>query len=221
MGAQASRSITDSKSLIESIGNTIIKSSISCSLNFLQRQNISLGKVEGSLDISGVSQNINSNINISCLQDSTNNSQILSDIEQELKQKAASATSGQNIGYQESNSNVISESITKVINNINLENIKNCSSNILQSQNISVETVLGDVRIREVNQSIASSVVQECLQRDTNLVLAVNELSTAIKQESQTSVAGFLTAGSLIAIVVIILVLLFLYYLFSSPSKEP
>lgn len=212
MGAQVSNNYSTTKELSKIVNNAILSNKSTCTATVASNQRIVLGDIGGNLDISGINFDSSQTVNLDCLQNSENNAEILSDIKQELSKSIKSALDGQNIGLQMSTNTSYVEVVNDLTSNINIDNIKACIINAINTQEIKTGNVEGNAVIRNINFNASQDVVQKCIQNDTNTASIVNKLDTKIKEDMATTITGFISSTGFIIIAVVILLLLFAFF---------
>lgn len=220
MGAQVSTSFSTTKEVSKIVNKVILSNKSNCSGAVASNQKITLGDITGDLNISDVNFDSSQTVNLECLQSSVNNTEILNDIKTELSKAIQNKLDGQNFGIQSATISSYTDSVTNVVNTINIDNIKNCIVNAMNNQEIETGGIVGNVNIKNVNFKSSQNVVQRCIQNDENTIRAVNKLDKRIKEDMSNTITGVISSTGFIVIVVALLVLLFLYYMFSR-SKKP
>ena len=207
MGAQASIAEANTKIISKAINNSIIESAKSCSASTSQNQTM---EVEGDVTIGGRGNTVTfsqeSNINLSCIQDSTSITELRNTIKQEITNKLKAENSGQNIGGQMSMSSASSDLITEVVNSINMSDMQACFSEISQSQNSRISgnlDISGTSNTYSFDQS--TEIVSTCMQKNQNLSKLVSDLSNSVANDISASNTGFIGGGALILFLIIIL----------------
>lgn len=224
MGLNQSRHEAVTTAVVESVTNATVSNSQSCASSSQQTSDINITvknnshlKV-GKLDISQVA-----NVDATCLQTAENNFDIVKQIKIDLEQKAGQAITGGFFNISESKQ--INESIQKLTTGININNIKSCILNVVQAQKANIVVAdnssaqLGEVIVQQVVNSVA-----KCIQKDSAVMNAIDEVSSQQKSVSEQTISWFDTKG-LIAIAVILVVIVVIYVvmkksMFSSSGKD-
>jgi len=206
MGAGLSVSKNSTKEIIDIITDIFISNYSSCSASLIAKQSIKFGTVAGDFNISNVNMDIKNTITAECIQTSENDSKILNDISQKLKQFSESKTSGLILGAQVSSSVNITNLVNNVSNSINMENIKKSLSESMTVQEIGADVVGGSVNITGINMSTATDLILKNITEDKNTMDAINSLSTEIEQTSISSITGIDPTISLIVCIIVIVI---------------
>jgi len=197
------------------ITNVIISNASTCGVTSVINQEVLLGNVGG--NVSGIDFNAQIVVNLDCLQSATNDAAIQNDIALKLSQFAKSkAETGLVIGIlskSQSESENISRLVTKISNNIKIDNVKKCVSSIIINQKLQTGDVVGDVS--SISLNVSSSTIAKCVQTDTSVSSSITELATEIEQSGEANALAGLSSAALlgmlfiVVIVIIILAILF------------
>lgn len=206
MGGVLSANVNNSTqtAVSNAITNAIITNTSNCTSQNVNAITLQFGTVVGDFNLNNANLSQSVTINSSCLQQSTNNTDILNTIQANLKQEYQNGTSG--ALFSASVNNQVSTAITNVANSVNISNIKNCLLNNLTSTAIGANYVGGNVNITNLTVGQVTSLVQTCVQNDTNVTTATNQLKTALTSAQ--------TNTSYTIIYIILGILCFLIFIF-------
>lgn len=221
MGAQTSRIEDVSEDISEIVNKSIISNKSSCSSAVISTQKINLGDIGGDLNMEGINMRSSQTVNLSCLQNSDNNVEIVNEIKRKMETNIKNKLDGQTFGLQNAYTKSVKKGISSVVNSINIDNIKKCIVNAINEQTISVGNVAGNANIRYVSLDATQDVVQECVQNDRNTTRQISKLESEMKTALDNTVVGVISSTGFIIIAVVVLILLFvLIYLRSSKSSK-
>lgn len=201
MGANVSKST--SSVVNEAISNVMSKNSLDCSGDAVQNVTLKLSKIKAGRDanISGIEQDATQVINLSCMQESSTQATLKTDVADEINKQLDQKISGVNFGSAN-----VSENITdiknKITTNVDIENIVTCAVSAFQDLDAVFSEIQAgrDVNISNIHQVAMQTVVSKCTQKNTELVQAMNELDTLISEKTSQSVVGLDPFGMLQAL---------------------
>jgi hypothetical protein len=185
-----------------------VSNSSSCGATTAVSQGITLGNVGG--DISDISFNANTSVNLDCLQSSLNDSQIQSQIKNQLEQYAKSQSeAGQTFfsgALSQSETNNIMSVVNNVSNSVKIDNVKKCVASVVVNQQITAGDIAGSVR--SISLNVTASTINKCVQSDASVSKNVTDLANAISQTSEsTALAGF-SANAIAAAIIIVVIIM-------------
>lgn len=210
MGATLStaKSTNNVDNIVNIITNVVVSNANNCSAGNNLSQFVNLGNVSGST-IGNISLSASAFVSLDCLQSSTSDSQLQSQITNQLSQYAQSqAQSSLSLSLLSASSSV-SENTTNLINNVSsnfkIDNVKSCitSNNLQQQLNI---TSIQSSNIGSISLVVNASTVSKCIQKDTNLMSSITNLSNSISQSSKSSALAGLDTAQIVAIAAIVVI---------------
>jgi ATP-dependent Zn protease len=215
MGGVLSSNVNTSvqSTVSNAVTNAIIKNTSNCTAQNTNAISLQFGTVVGDFNLSNANLTQLVTINSSCLQQTTNNTDIVNDIKTNLLQNYQNTSSGALVSS--SVNTQVSNAITNVSNSINIQNIKSCLLNNLTSTTIGANYVGGSVNITNLTVGQVTNLVQTCVQNDTNTVSATNKLETALTSQQTASVSSII-----FGVITLIVIILLLYLLFSFGKKK-
>lgn len=169
--------------VVDSVTNNIIQNNSSCASSQTNTTDIDFSDIKGdfNLDSLNVSQTIN--LNLGCLQSSTNDVNIKENILKDLQQKLTKGNSG-GLLFNNSYNVQVQQSISKFVDNLDISNVKSCIANSLNTTSLKAKNISGNVNLKNISITQVSNSVQNCIQNDSNLVSNVKSLQDNLSQES-------------------------------------
>jgi hypothetical protein len=200
----------------------VMSNTSNCGAAATSIQRIKLENISGDLNINDINYDSSQTVNLNCLQSSDNNTDIVNDLKSEITRSIRNKLDGQNLGLQSADTVDITRTVNEVTNMINIDNIKNCIINAINTQEITVGNVQGDANIKNINFKSAQNVVQECIQNDSNSASAVARLDRKIQSSLDNTVTGFISSSGfiIIMIVIVVVILLLVFLKMSRKSKN-
>jgi hypothetical protein len=204
--ASANVNVSTQSTVSNAITNAIITNTSNCTAQNTNAISLQFGTVVGDFNLTNANLSQSVTINSSCLQQTTNNTAILNSIQANLTQAYENGTSG--ALFSASVNSQVSTAITNVANSVNIANIKSCLLNNLTSTAIGANYVGGNVNITNLTVGQVTNLVQSCVQNDTNITAATNQLATALSsaQTNQSSTIVYIVIGILCFLILIYLV---------------
>jgi hypothetical protein len=198
MGAVKSKVESTSNIVNEAITDVLMESSSSCQNNqtIFQEQDISDIKIIGcSLNIM---QSATASLNLSCSQDTTQNSELATKFSNTLDKKLESSVKGIMIGLSDTEVKSVENLVNKVKNSINISNVASCVASTLINQKqklgkIEVDCTklpVGASSIVSFNQVVVSNAVAKCMQSNSAANQAITELDNKIKTAQSAQTVG-------------------------------
>jgi len=220
MGAQVSISENVAESVTDIVNKVVMKNASNCGGESIINQGINADHVKGDVVIDGVTLNATQDINLECLQTSNNNLDIKNNIKEELEQMAKAKISGLNFGLGAAMSSNTMRSVTRLSNEIKVDNVKNCLYRNIIDQSANFGTIENNLIVRNFNAAAVQTSITSCIQEDTNTMTAINELEKSLKQTADSSIEGLLAGpfGSIIIGIIAIVALFFVYKFFLAKS---
>jgi hypothetical protein len=207
MGAQKSKSKTQTDIVSTALSSTIISSSSTCTASSTSDQTLSFTDIKlgrgCKLNISNVTQSGTINQNLQCAQDSANSSTLQSNFETNLDQAVQAKLSGiGSVGLSESQADAITKLRTTIVNNISVSTVATCIANNLMTQKLQFGRIeIGDcdgeggIDFSNISQVLISNQVATCLQSNKTVADASAELSNVIDQIASSENKGTDIAG--------------------------
>lgn len=194
MGAQLSTQDVINKTVVDTVNNVLVSMSSTCSQASLQTQTVS-ATAGGDLNVSDVSQEQQTVINLDCLQSSTMDTQFQNQVAQQLTSQLTAQLSGQNFGLQSTSSSQIADTSVKIATNIKIDDLKSCVAMATQQQQ-QVYKAGGNIVLSAIKQSQMASVITNCVQKSNSTQTAVQALANTVDNKASTSIAGVLNVQS-------------------------
>jgi hypothetical protein len=231
MGAAQSKNSTDVVN--KSLTDVVMKNTSSCKAQQGSKQTMIFGPINSdgcTVKISNISQDAKLSQNFSCIQDLKQDNDIINQISNKLKQDAEAKTSGFNL-FNFAGSFNTSKAVNDVTSKIDLRNITDCIATNLQEQNFEqnginikcypwMDAKDRVVDINNINQSIVSSQVANCLSKSEQSMKALNTFDNEIEQIAKSSVVGFGALGSAICCCCLLLLLIAYFVLTSDGGSS-
>lgn len=197
--------VNNTVSAIASVSSTIVADQNTQST---QQQIIRVDNTEGSVIIKGNTQIQKATIDMQALMNSFTSQKASQDVTNSVSQSAKSLVSGLNFGQianaQNEINNYVSAALT-ISNNVS----QNCSLSVGQSQEITVTSTRGDVRVEDNTQKQFGDIFQKCVQEVTANQEAFQTLQNTLDQSASATAQGLsewaIVAMALIGLLSIVL----------------
>lgn len=145
MGNQQSSSNVISDTVNKSVTNVLVSSSSTCGQSNSLTQSQVFKNIKGdlgcSVNISGVSQTANQTPNFTCSSNTSNSTELLSQMQTQLKQEAEAAVKNSTIGNAEARTSNINKIINDVSTNIDIASVSSCVQDNFLKQSQGVDTI--------------------------------------------------------------------------------
>lgn len=215
MGANSSKQEILNETLNEVMINVMTNNSTAISGSVEQINDISIVG-SNNVSYSGFKQLNTSNINVSALAQSKNNSTLQADLISKLSSKVEQVTPLISIG-SDSDQRVKNSIKNAITSNITTNNLQNISAQIKQTNRI---TNIGDSNVSVTNTSQVSeaTLVMKLVNDTTSQIVAAVKAESTLDSTTSQKPAALLdfSAGGIILIVIIVIIGGFLYYVKSS-----
>lgn len=194
-----------SKTVNNAISETIINLSSSCraSTGIAQRQR-NTGTFQGIKN--SFNQYANVKINLSCLQNSVTDQDLIdkmtSAIKQAVDQTAKATPTLFNTNVSTNVSKTVNEQINNVVRTISFENVRTCAAQIVLEQDQENPGQFNDI-YDSFKQEIRGDMLLQCIQENSLTVKAVSDLATSVEQVAKQEAESGLTPAMMIAILII------------------
>lgn len=230
MGANVSSAQQINQQITDIISSTINETVQNCSNASVsvQKVNISDITLKGcGLEISGISQKIDGNIDLTCVLTVDNKSKMQNDINAKIDSAVKNAISGLNLGANVQLSNNINQIQNKIKNEIINRNVIDCSVNAANTQLVDISklkvldcpSIAPVVKINDLTQLILTNSVAKC----TGNIVSDDEINNVIAMSTKSSIENTLQGLSMYdffisGIVLIIILIISSILLFFSGS---
>lgn len=207
MGAQQSKSTSQTDIVSESLTNVLMKNASKCSAKSSSIQSLSFEDIESPcpMEFSNITQSMKISTNFSCAQKSSNKSELMNQFKSQLDSAVESKTGG--IGgslYSSSEADSIAKISNKIKNNIDIQNIAECVSDNMKKQKLKfgkikqtsktcpVDAYGTPVKMtfKDIGQAIIADEVSKCVGENENVSSAVTELDNTLKSKTSSAVEG-------------------------------
>lgn len=188
MGAASSTNIA--KTVANATSNVLNKVMQNATSNAESSQIISVTDVTGDVDISGNKFTTKITVDMSQLLQSLNDSSVREDLASEVAQAAKSLVKDINLGNISTTTNDIENVINETIS-ITTTLDSTCSSSIGETQSITVDSVNGNVTIKDNTFDNIAKMVGDCMVKTMSQNSAIQTLQTKIDQTASSSTSGF------------------------------
>lgn len=187
-----------------------------CVATAVQNQNINIKAGVGDITLRNIDMSQTSVINMSCLQQTLNNSDVQNSIVNDVLQNTSTDTYAMLDALTASNTSS-SSTISNITRNMfTSENISSTINEINQQQSINLETSVGNVVLENINMSQGAQIIAQTLADNANVLKTMTELENSTDQTTTMTAEGpfdFITDaltefGWIIGIVVIVIILI-------------
>lgn len=203
-------------SLTESLTDVVMSSIMSCTTSATQSQLVKLENIEGNVLIEDTDFTQASSVSVECIMNSQKQNEIANKVANALAQKAEAE--GQAVLSALGSTSATAQSIikNKITNKISDETKIELKTNMEQLQEIKAVNIGGDFVMRGTTFEQSAKAAARSLLHSEAYSSAVNEVATAIDQETKAKEKGPLDFigdimkgwGLIIAIVAVVLVIL-------------
>lgn len=237
MGNQQSRSTAIQDVVNKSITDVLLTSSSTCSQSNSAVQKIEISGVDTGpycrLNITDINQTSVMTPNFTCSSNNTNNTSLMTDFQNKLDNNAKSAVSGLSLNLNsESNATAITTLKNEIKNNISVSNVSSCVQNNFSDQSFisrgarsgcpaycgningcpagnTCDLNLCSVNFGNINQTLVSSAVGNCLSSNSNLTSAINTAANTLQTSADSSNSGVLGGfGGIMAIIIVVIIVM-------------
>lgn len=231
MGTYFSSSYNASEIVNTAMNTVVVANTASCSSSASTSQIIDISHIKSNgcaINVSGISQESIVIPTTKCLQENTTNIDIKNTFENEIKQTVDKQTSAPFFSISASSSAQVAAAITDIGNTVSITDVLTCANNSISSQVMTYGYYdLGTcpanattLNFSNLSQRIVNKQTLECLQKNTQGVVAIAKLQTALDQVSKEQSALNTTLVLVIVIIVIILLVLIGLRVRSKASKR-
>jgi hypothetical protein len=161
---------------------------------------MNINGVRGDVNLSNVNMDAQSSLNATCYQSTQNDTELRNDIAQSLKNETEATLSGLNV-LQASVSTATNDAINRIANTINITNVKDCVIRSVQTQQVNIGNVGGNVIIANFDMSLVSKTIANCVQSEVNNNAAVSDLKTTIDSATKATATG-INPGVMLALII-------------------
>lgn len=216
MGASVSRVKTTNEIITDVLTNIVIEFTNNCNNSNSNIQTIAFNDLEFvgcDVNFSNISQLTNSTITTNCSQSSEAMTDVTNKAQTELQNELTSKISGLNIGLSASDVQSSNKLINDIKTNIDISSMINCITNSLNTQLQTFTKIKAtckpgqSINFDNIKQVIISNQVSDCLQTNSVVTKAANDLDTLIKNKLSSSVEG-LSFDIIIVIIVVVFVII-------------
>jgi len=183
MGSALSKNVAQTAT--NSMNNVAVQTGQTCVSTVINTLNVSGNTCGGDLNVGGT-QTSNSNIG-NCTTNSTNNINVSNAVQEQASQTAQSINQMFNLSGTTEADNVFNATFN-LANNIAVAYNQTCISNAINEVNVTNNTVGGNCNI---DPDQVSTATLNCLQNNSTVIEAQNNLQITIDQAAKTKVQNF------------------------------
>ena len=225
MGASQSKSKSTNEIINDVITDVIMQSSQNCASSNNNVQNMSISDLDldnCDFNVSDITQTASVNTVFVCSQTAQNTAELVNQFSTKLDNELEAKMKGLNIGLNNVETETVNNLKNAIKTNVDISSISSCISNQTNVQNFSIKNIKLNCRgksfnINNIRQLIVSSLVANCIQNNSNVTEASNQLDNIIKNKQSSVLEGFdmntgiivSVVSSIIIVVSIVSVLLF------------
>lgn len=194
------------QNIVQAMTNVVLDNTASCNTasNISQIIQVTAG---GDIVISNVELNGSSYINSECLaqveNDGTFLDKIMNAIETEVENET-SQSSGLVLNLNQTQTEVISEAMTQIQQNFKFSNVMNCVASQQAMQSI-IANAGGNATITNVSITMDSKLISNCMLTGSNVLQAMNDISSTLEAASANSTSQGCLPGSDITQILLII----------------
>lgn len=229
MGGNTSKSTSSIDIVTNALTNVLMQNTNTADTNTINQQFITIGNIKNkgcTLDFD-INQSMDISNTINILQSSGNSGELAQQFTAELNNQATAELSGVSFGNR-STAEAITDFTNNITNNINLENISSCISNLTNLQNIKMGNLEFDctypgaskeINSMNITQSLVMVQVKKCIQSNSNINKICQEFDATVSSSSTSVLKGFeLNFGTGMVLVLIMGFLAFFMYKLTDPK---
>lgn len=229
MGGNTSKSTSSIDIVTNALTNVLMQNTNTADTNTINQQFITIGNIKNkgcTLDFD-INQSMDISNTINILQSSGNSGELAQQFTAELTNQATAELSGVSFGNR-STAEAITDFTNNITNNINLENISSCISNLTNLQNIKMGNLEFDctypgaskeINSMNITQSLVMVQVKKCIQSNSNINKICQEFDAVVSSSSTSILKGFeLNFGTGMVLVLIMGFLAFFMYKLTDPK---
>jgi len=198
------------------VNEFVSENSITCKTSAGATANLDISELDcgENLTISGVDITANSKMELKCLQANISKDIIKNFAETDLKNTLTKET-GNMIGIDVSldQNTTISKQINEVVNAFKEQDFMDCLSENLSSAEAIIREIKakGNCTIEKIKVNATSDIQMECIQKNTKIMDALNELNASIQSElknkkSNTGIIIMIIVGSIVTLIIFIMI---------------
>ena len=211
---------TKTTSTVDVITNVIMNTVQSCPVVVSNKQSIIVGDNASGVKISGNEMRLKVSLNAACVQQVTQNSQIINDIAQALSDHINASTSGLSLAV-EAKTKLRQDLYTNIMNSVNMSTIQDCTTALTQSQELIVGKGATNVEISNNTFDASAEIVRNCmmtsLMTNSATASAINQIDGMNSAKNTNPISDILDSAlsaTSLYFFGILLLIIFLVYLF-------
>jgi hypothetical protein len=191
----------------DAVTNVMMSSSQQCAATNSTSQTIKLGKIKAGKNciarITGVSNDATVKQDFSCMQNNSQNADLMQKISNAIDAKTEAAVKGLAVGS--ASATTLTNAKNTIRNNINISNLSSCMANNLAKQKIETEGMeVGDccdpgpycttadrtISQDNISNKLVSAQVAKCLQGNEQVARAATEIDNVVKASASSKNEG-------------------------------
>lgn len=206
MGAASSRAISMTDVVTKTLTDIITENTTTCTNTTYSLQDMTFSDMKFKycdVDFSNISQESNLNLNLSCAQDITNDTELQNKFANELSNKLDAALSGVTIGVADVSTEALTRIKTDITNNIKVSNVANfINENIIKQKmefgKIESECAPGQkITFNNIRQKIVFDNVSKYIQESDTATQSINDAQNEIDNSLKSTLTGLSPLSSL------------------------
>lgn len=213
-----SKSSATATTTIDTITNVIMQSIQSCPIIVKQSQTLNLSGSNVTISNTKMVQNVS--ISASCLQDAIRSSKTTADISAAIKQNVESQTSGLSLPST-SKSELVTSLTQRVLTNIDLSSIADCTINLTQDQAITVDRNATNLQIKGLYMEQMVDLTRDCISKTlasnenlANVAVEIDSYASATVENPISDIVDSVASFFSTTFIIIVVIVLFVIFMF-------
>jgi hypothetical protein len=202
MGQTQTKAVSVSEVVNKIVTDIVVSNEQKCITQSKNIQNLKIGNIisMGCKVKIGVNQTIELNSDVSCIQDLKNNSEMSNQFASKLDAAIKSKTEG-GLGLTETQTSIVTKSVTDIKNSIDIENISTCITDSLNQQNLGINNIKikcyewqtpaeRELDMSNIKQHIIQNQVISCMQKNSAVTKAAAKIDNLLKNKTKIKTSG-------------------------------
>lgn len=206
MGAQMSKSKTIARQITDVISTVVVEHASTSTGAAIGQQEVLQQDIGGNAYMEDVDISALISLDLKTLSDQTTQTSVQNDITNKLKAFAESTVKGQTFGLQSVNMETLTESITKISNNIKVKDVSGCYANAASNQSAKQIRVAENAYIKNLKMETAVSTVSNCILQQSSVNEATLDLANELASQSTIKIAGIDITTIFIVLIVLLVI---------------
>lgn len=209
MGSNISRTVSSPEIVTEAISEFVSSKSASCKGNQTVINEITTGDVVKDINISGIKQSSDQLLNVSCFISSLEKNEFKKEITSKIKSKIKDEFSGVSGSvYSKRLIDDYTKALTKTVDKINLEDVKECIINSVSGNIIRTGDSEGTINIKDIEQTITQKTILNCKFVSESVNSTLSKLDSDFDKSIESINSGIFGGNNIIFLAIGVIVIL-------------